>query len=254
MPNRRWSLRPFFRGTAVFGIAAVAVAAPFGAASAQSMFDFLFGPPKRPSPPASASFYADPSSPQYNSTGRPSEPSAQRVESGPAVSYCVRLCDGRYFPIQRSAATPVQVCSSFCPAAKTKVFSGGGIDHATAHDGTRYSDLPNAFAYRKSKIENCTCNGKDAYGLVNMKAAEDPTLRPGDIVATDSGLVAYSGGSSGRKRNAEFTPVESYSGLSADMRRKLSETRVRPTISTPASAVAPAATPISENKRVQLER
>jgi hypothetical protein len=218
------------------------------------MFDFLFGPPKRPSPPASASFYADPSSPQYNSTGRPSEPSAQRVESGPAVSYCVRLCDGRYFPIQRSAATPVQVCSSFCPAAKTKVFSGGGIDHATAHDGTRYSDLPNAFAYRKSKIENCTCNGKDAYGLVNMKAAEDPTLRPGDIVATDSGLVAYSGGSSGRKRNAEFTPVESYSGLSADMRRKLSETRVRPTISTPASAVAPAATPISENKRVQLER
>ena len=47
---------------------------------------------------------------------------------------------------------------------------------------------PNAFAYRKSKIENCTCNGKDAYGLVNMKAADDPTLRPGDIVATDSGL------------------------------------------------------------------
>ena len=42
---------------------------------------------------------------------------------GRSVAYCVRLCDGRYFPIQRHAnASPAQLCSAFCPAAKTQVF------------------------------------------------------------------------------------------------------------------------------------
>jgi len=162
------------------------------------------------------------------------------VETGPAVSYCVRLCDGRFFPIQRSAATPVEVCNSFCPAAKTKIFSGSAIEHAVARDGTRYADLATAFAYRTKVVPGCTCNGRDAFGLVNMQAAADPTLRPGDVVATADGLVAYSGGS---KRGADFTPLaaaNSSARVSAAIRRQLSQTRIAPDSS-------PAATQTSAN-------
>jgi hypothetical protein len=227
------------------------------------LFGFLFGQPNRPSQQTAVSTttnsYADPAFPQFNPFGsRPAELPASRIDSGPSVSYCVRLCDGRFFPIQRSAATPVQVCNSFCPAAKTKIFSGGGIEHSTASDGTRYSDLPNALAYRTRTVPDCTCNGKDAYGLVNMKAEEDPTLRPGDIVATNQGLVAYNGAGGGRKRNAEFTPVEAYSGLSGEMRRKLSETKIDPSVPMNTATQAPPGeaepAPVRRNRRVQLDR
>ena len=39
----------------------------------------------------------------------------------PSVAYCVRLCDGRFFPVQRhEGAAPEQTCSSFCPATGPK--------------------------------------------------------------------------------------------------------------------------------------
>ena len=41
----------------------------------------------------------------------------------------MRLCDGRYFPIQRHAGlSPAQACSSFCPASATKIYSGSTIE------------------------------------------------------------------------------------------------------------------------------
>ncbi len=153
--------------------------------------------------------YSDP----FSLFGAPAAP--QPIEtpaSGGSVAYCVRLCDGRFFPIQRSSgADPAQICSGFCPAAQTKIFSGSGIDHASARDGARYADLKNAFAYREKTIPGCTCNGKDAFGLVNTPAAADPTLRAGDIVATNTGFVTYTGG----RRNAEFTPVTGRDALPA---------------------------------------
>jgi hypothetical protein len=229
-------------------LAAIALApAP---ASAQGLFDIFFGGTQRPAPPPSASAYADPT----QNVGRPSD-AGPRVETGPAVSYCVRLCDGRFFPIQRSAATPVEVCNSFCPAAKTKVFSGGGIEHAVAHDGTRYADLANAFVYRTKVVPGCTCNGKDAFGLVNtMKAAEDPTLHQGDVVATADGFVAYSGGG----RHGDFTPIEAASSparISSEARRQLSQTKIMPG-SAPASEQvnASAATRDGNDRQAQLSR
>ncbi len=209
------------RHAAIMGFAVLAATALVPApASAEGLFDFFFGGPQRQAPPPSASAYADPT----QNLPRPSD-SGPRVESGPSVSYCVRLCDGRFFPIQRSAATPIEVCNSFCPAAKTKVFSGGAIDHAVAHDGTRYADLANAFVYRTKVVPGCTCNGKDAFGIVNMNAAEDPTLHQGDVVATADGFVAYSGSS---KRSADFTPIETATRVSTEVRRQLSQTRIAP--------------------------
>ena len=260
--QRRWSIRPCLRGLAITGLIALSIASTFETAAAEGLFGFLFGAPHRPSVSASTSSYADPSYPQFNPFGsRPAE-QTPRIESGPSVSYCVRLCDGRFFPIQRSAATPAQVCNAFCPAARTKIFSGGAIEHAVASDGSHYGDLPNAFSYRTKTVADCTCNGKDAYGLVNMSAENDPTLRPGDIVATNSGLVAYSGTGGGRNRTAEFTPVQSYSGISGDMRRKLSETKVERAapVDPATTGLIPTADPDvasarrNKGRRVQLER
>jgi hypothetical protein len=169
--------------------------------------------------------------------------------------YCVRLCDGRYFPIQRSGGiNPAQLCNSFCPASQTRVFSGGGIDHAVATDGTRYASLRNAFAYRERVVDNCSCNGRDPYGLVTLNLNEDSTLRPGDIVATNDGFVAFNGG----RRSAEFTPIESYPGLSREWRERLAQTRILPSNATPVSPEAmregAAAAQDGRDRRVHLDR
>jgi hypothetical protein len=42
-------------------------------------------------------------------------------------------------------------------------------------------------------VPNCTCNGKDAFGLTRIDVKSDLTLRPGDIVSTKDGLMAYGG-------------------------------------------------------------
>jgi hypothetical protein len=124
--------------------------------------------------------------------------------TGQYVAYCVRLCDGRYFPMQRSVvAQSTQICQNLCPASKTKVFSGTEIGYATAIDGTRYDQLVNAFAYREKIVPGCTCNGREPFGMATMKIEDDPTLMPGDIVATKDGLARYTG--IGRNM---FTPIE----------------------------------------------
>jgi hypothetical protein len=213
--QRRSNRRSYWTAALIVGAAvASSVAAAPQPAAAQGLFDFLFGGfQRRPDPPPSASSYADPSA-----TPAPSSHERRRYNGGltagggggggRSVSYCVRLCDGQHFPIQRLAnATPVEMCKAMCPASKTKIFFGSAIDHAVASDGTRYAKLDNAYVYRDRLVPDCTCNGKDAFGLAPLNATSDPTLRPGDIVSTSSGLMAFSG-KSGRQ-SAEFTPIDS---------------------------------------------
>jgi hypothetical protein len=214
-------------------------------AGAEGLFDFLFGGARRPAPPPAASSYSDPYGGQASQ--RPAEPA---LEAGPSVAFCVRLCDGRYFPIQRTSnSNPVKTCSAFCPTARTKVFSGSEINTATANDGARYKELPNAFVYRDRKVADCTCNGKDAYGLVTAEVNDDPTLRPGDIVATDRGFVAYNGSS---KRSKEFTAIGSYNGLSAELRHKLSGAKIEPRQAN--SRPEPADAGSTADQRAQLDK
>jgi Protein of unknown function (DUF2865) len=220
LKSRHNGFGPLARAISFAALAGFAVAAAPAPAAAQSLFDFFSGA-RRPAPPPMATAYADP---QTETFAKPSDP-APRAESGPAVSYCVRLCDGHFFPIQRSAATPIEICNSFCPASRTKVFSGSTIDHAVARDGSRYADLGSAYAYRTRVVPGCTCNGKDAFGLAPVKASEDPTLRQGDVVATEDGFVAYNGG---RKRGGDFTPIGSAAGVPADSKRQLAQTRIAP--------------------------
>ncbi|MGB9368315.1 MAG: DUF2865 domain-containing protein [Xanthobacteraceae bacterium] len=152
-----------------------------------------------------ASAYSDPAvpmdAPRY---GAPSAPSIGG--GGRYVAYCVRLCDGRHFPMQRhSNATSIQLCTAFCPAAKTQVFNGSQIDHAVAANGARYANLENAFVYREKIVPNCTCNGKDVFGLAKIDVASDPTLKPGDIVATGDNQKAALAALANRKARATVT-------------------------------------------------
>jgi uncharacterized protein DUF2865 len=196
-------------------------------AIAEGLFDFFFGGGQRqqarPAPPQ-ASFFADPFGLNQQQTPAPAP---RMAGSGPA--FCARSCDGKYFPVTaRGNATPVQMCQAFCPASATKVYYGSNIDYASASDGERYSSSENAFAYRKALRADCTCNGRDPAGLAPVDLTLDGSLRPGDVIATTGGLVAYTGVKVGNSQTAEFTPVASYPGLTAEVRARLGEMKVAP--------------------------
>lgn len=109
--------------------------------------------------------------------------------SSTAASFCVRTCDGRYFPVPSgSSRGSAEVCQNLCPAGETKVFFGSSIDSAASTDGKAYTALPHAFRYREELVAGCTCNGKDVVGLASVSLREDRTLRRGDIVASANGL------------------------------------------------------------------
>jgi hypothetical protein len=179
---------------AVLAVAGVLATAP--AAQARDFFSALFGafsdnPSLAPSVPQHSAPL--PFASEGDLFGRPAEQTRPRVSYGGGQAYCVRTCDGRYFPItagdgQSRAAS----CNSFCPASETKIVYGSSIDHAATENGKPYSELPNAFRYRNELVAGCTCNGKDQIGLAPIKIEDDPTLRKGDIVAGSNGLVVAS--------------------------------------------------------------
>jgi hypothetical protein len=230
---RRHASRSALAGLIAFaGIAAVLLPA---AASAQGLFDFLFGSVRDVPPASPTRTYAPHYIPPRPLDRHRSEGPAQEP-GGPRIAYCVRLCDGRFFPVEayRQASAATQ-CSSFCPASATKIFSGRGIEHAVAGDGRRYTDLPNAFVHRKRIVSDCTCDGKGTTGVAPQPVADDPTLRSGDIVAANSGLTIYRGKDS--QRQPVFTPIES-AKISKSLRNQLADVKVTPRQPT---AVAPLA-------------
>lgn len=128
--------------------------------------------------------------------------------SGGSQAYCVRTCDGRYFPVPSSdSQSRAAACSSFCPASETKVVYGSNIDNAATENGKPYSELPNAFRYRNELVAGCTCNGKDQVGLAPVKIEDDPTLRKGDIVAGADGLMVAGRGADKRGASLNFSPA-----------------------------------------------
>jgi hypothetical protein len=208
-------------------------------AFAEGLFDLFFGGTQkqqaRQAPPQ-ANFFADP----FGLNQPPGPPPRPVASSGSGPAFCVRSCDGRYFPLTaRGGASPVQICQAFCPASPTKVFFGSNIDGASSANGERYADSENAYAYRKAMRADCTCNGRDPAGLAPVDLTLDPSLRPGDVIATTSGLVAYSGVKLGAGQTPEFTPVASYPGLTADVRARLGEMKVAPVRAEAVASEAP---------------
>lgn len=180
--------RPLIAAVA-FGVALSAVPAP---SEAQGLFEALFGAFGRA---ARAPAEAVPQQ-RFIPRDERGEIRAPRgmTAGGSGGAFCVRTCDGRYFPAPPTAGqSRAEICNDFCPAGETKVFYGSSIDNARSTDGRAYSALPNAFRFRNELVANCTCNGKDAGGLVRIDINRDPTLRRGDIVASGEGLVVATG-------------------------------------------------------------
>jgi len=201
-----WGHRKLLNGYAAILLGAISAAIAFSApARAGGLFDFLFAPFQGRPAAQQPESYAEPE----RVAPAPLGPESVRQgdgSTGHVVAYCVRLCDGQHFPLEHMTnATPVETCRAMCPASKTKVFFGSEIGAAVAKDGARYADLDTAFIYRKQMVPNCTCNGRNAFGLAPFDMANDPTLRPGDIVATKDGLMAYSGRTA---TGAVYTPVD----------------------------------------------
>jgi hypothetical protein len=145
----------------------------------------------------------------FASEGNPFAPQGDarpRFTGGQA--YCVRTCDGRYFPISASDnESRAASCNNFCPASETRVVYGSNIDSAATEAGKPYSELPNAFRYRNELVAGCTCNGTDQTGLAPIKIENDPTLRKGDIVAGRGGLMVAGSGADKRGASLNFSPA-----------------------------------------------
>ena len=219
-------LRRLRRTTPVVLIAASLAAAAAPRAASAGFFDFLFNNQNSGAQAPETNSYASP----YAPAQPPQQPlpPIQADGGGGMYAHCVRMCDGRYFPILAHSGTPpAQLCQSFCPASPTRVFFGSNIDSAMAANGERYSETPNAYVYRKQLSQGCTCNGRDATGLAPVDVSLDTTLRPGAVVATATGLVAYNG-RGGSAQSSDFTPVSDYPGLTGAIRAKLTEMKVTP--------------------------
>jgi hypothetical protein len=195
---------------AALGAAVAAFAVTLApAARAEDFLSTLFsafGAPPPQQAPVERMPYANEGNPSFAPQPEAARPRA--VTYGGGHAYCVRTCDGRYFPLpdsdRESRATS---CNSFCPASKTEVVYGGTIDEATAGNGKPYSELPNAFRYRNEIVAGCTCNGKDQFGLAPVRIEDDPTLRKGDLVAGANGLMVASRVPEGRSASLNFTPA-----------------------------------------------
>jgi len=198
-------------GRRAFAAIAVAIAATGGAlampatAGAQDFFSALFGgfnAPQRQAPYVRMPF-ADEGPAQ-----RPAPRSQPTYSGGGSTAWCVRTCDGRYFPLGATGDQSKEAaCNSFCPASKTEIVYGSSIDGAETDGGKPYSALPNAFKYRTEVVDGCSCNGKDHFGLARVPIDSDPTLRKGDVVAGDDGLKVANRTGSGKRAELNFSPA-----------------------------------------------
>jgi Protein of unknown function (DUF2865) len=190
----------------VLGATALSIAlmsAP--AAQAEDFLSALFGAFARPPAPSTPLPFAGEGG---NSGPESFLPRPRAAYSGGSLAYCVRGCDGRYFPITASdSQSRAASCNSFCPASETRVVYGSNIDNAATETGKPYSELPNAFRYRNELVTGCTCNGKDQIGLAPVKIENDPTLRKGDIVAGAGGLMVAGRGADKRGASLNFSPA-----------------------------------------------
>ncbi len=205
---------------------ALTVATPIAPTPAEAQIFFsLFGGPRSSAPVPYRDDRGNPFSDFFGSlVGRPGpghDDGEKKKDS--YAQYCVRTCDGKFFPISRGGRRELsldKICHAMCPSAPTKVFSGLGIDNAASADGQRYSSIPNAFTYRTKIVDNCTCNGRDPFGVAKVDLENDPTLVSGDLVVQKTGVAVYRGA-----RN--YTPIER-SGMSAAFVKQLQDIKVLP--------------------------
>lgn len=207
---------------------ALMLVAPNASAQSLGLLDLLLG--QRPAPAAT------PVPPQAPIDGRPAlsivvTPARPDIGQNGSLAHCVRLCDGRHFPLPQltpGRTTPQALCEALCPASRTQIFWGSSIAQSVAANGTRYASLHVAFRYRRELVPGCSCNGADPLGTAAISVYADVTLRPGDIVVTNDGIQAFVGPQSPRHHNSDFIPLHRFTGLATPVRERLLATRIAP--------------------------
>ena len=148
----------------------------------------------------------------------------------PRRSYCVRLCDGYYFPV-----APVKsdsdlnghesLCAGICPGAPTRLFVMPGgterIEEATSRDGHKYSALPVAFRHTGTTDNTCTCRPDNIAHTKIVSVLKDFTLRQGDMVMSGKGLRVFRGASHYPYGQTDFMSLAE-SGINSKNRAALS--------------------------------
>jgi hypothetical protein len=129
-------------------------------------------------------------------------PGGEGAPSGTYRTVCVRTCDGYYFPISYSTsptrfAEDQRACQRECPASEAVLYTyrnpGEDIGQALSIGGAPYTELPNAFRYRKEFNASCSCRRPGQTWADALKGADDATtLESGDIVVTDQNAKALS--------------------------------------------------------------
>ena len=111
--------------------------------------------------------------------------------SGTYRTLCVRTCDGYYFPISYSTvpskfADDERLCQRMCPATEAVLYShrnpGEDITRAVSATGGLYTELPNAFSYRKAFNNACSCRMPGQTWADALRQLDDQTIERGDIV------------------------------------------------------------------------
>jgi hypothetical protein len=129
--------------------------------------------------------------------GGPPDPSAGDTYR----TLCVRTCDGYYFPISYStqpARFPEdeRTCQAMCPAAEVTLYThrnpGEDVSQAISTAGRNYTELPTAFAYRKTYNPSCSCKAPGQTWADALKQLDDQTIERGDIVVNEERARALS--------------------------------------------------------------
>jgi hypothetical protein len=124
----------------------------------------------------------------------PDSTPAPASASGTYKTLCVRTCDGFFFPISYSAvpakfAEDAQTCQRLCPAAEATLYthrsSGEDVTQAVSANGRLYTEMANAFAYRKQFNPACSCKAAGQTWADALKQLDDQTIERGDVVVTE---------------------------------------------------------------------
>ncbi len=173
-------------------------------------------------------------------TVRPTSPartneSQGRTATGENVggprAYCVRTCDGFFFPAGpamsgEGRAAQQTSCNSMCPGAEVALYTvarQGSIEDAVGPRGQSYTALRTAFRFRQTVDRACTCQGVATNGLARLPITHDFTLRAGDVVVTEQGVRVFRGAARFPYRNQDFVEARAYGRLPADIQRRVAE-------------------------------
>lgn len=137
-------------------------------ANAQGFLDFLFGPDSPPpSRPSSGYARSEPAPFLFDGLLKPSQYDTPIPRAGATTyrTFCVRMCDGFYFPISSAAseagfARDSEKCAASCAGARLFYTPNAGssdVDGMLDLSGRAYASYPTAFRYRKKLVEGCQC-------------------------------------------------------------------------------------------------